>query len=312
VKNIKRETWGFIALFLFVGIVLHIVGEFVEMPEWLSFTLSIIESLGYTIGIGLFVAGFVTGRILEEKSDTHKKELQAIQEAVNQDVFDQLFKSLMPAQVFQAIKDEVIKNEVVVDRATWDFDFSLGEEEDRIVLEQTLRYEMRNVSQGEKLPPIKITQADSPQSKIRLEVVEGRYENRVKNWKYDSTKDELPANIKREDLDTGAGGAVRFEIGLEIPPMGQMTLAIEHKIEYLSDVNDAYFSKYPILSGDINVRFPKGYEFGIFPSLSSRLELETDKPNKMRYHLDGVVLPKQGFAFYLKKKEETKKEATLV
>jgi hypothetical protein len=48
------------------------------------------------------------------------------------------------------------------------------------------------------------------------------------------------------------------------------------------------------------VTYPKGYLFEISPWISSELKLVSESKEQKLFKLEGGILPKQGFVFYLK------------
>jgi two-component system cell cycle sensor histidine kinase/response regulator CckA len=94
------------------------------------------------------------------------------------------------------------------------------------------------------------------------------------------------------------------------------SISISHviKTEYKNVIQEVFFTKLPIINGSLLVQFPKDYHFHFCPSTASEFKLIEVLPSNGKvtqiYNFEGAVLPNQGFAFSLnrKNKEELKLE----
>ena len=301
-ENIRRQIWIYILIAIVYGAGLDFVADFFQddIRHGFYIVLEIFARLSYTIAVGLFVAAYVTTRITQASAAKDKERLDAIQAAINADVFDSLFKSLTPPDLFDAFKEDILRKKILVQEAEWDLCFT-EEQAGEVKLIQIIEYTMENLSKEQLIEPMVITVVDSPDSRLSLLSAYGKVNG--DEWEYQKNGG-LPDNMRIEALEVEKGDGERIQINLEIPARGSVKLRLEFEAIYPERVNDVYFTKYPITSGRIDATFPPEYEFGVFPSMSGRMILEYARQDKSKWKLEGVALPKQGFAFYLKKKSQ--------
>ncbi|MBW8878602.1 MAG: hypothetical protein JF614_26900, partial [Acidobacteria bacterium] len=116
------------------GKVVH--ASFVSYPiRFYIFRIS--SGILYTACFSIFVALFIMHRIEEDQGRRNAKQLQEFQRAINVDVFDSLFRTVIPPEIFEAIKTAIIQGRVVRRNATWILDFWKGQGNE-IELRQTI------------------------------------------------------------------------------------------------------------------------------------------------------------------------------
>ncbi len=110
--------------------------------------------LAVTLFVSLFVSLFVARKLEEGQKEKHKKELDKLRASVNINVFDALFKTLIPEEIFQIVKTEIIENKVIRRKAHWTFVFE--EVDNQIKMTSTTHYELHNVSKEPVSNPVNI------------------------------------------------------------------------------------------------------------------------------------------------------------
>lgn len=96
--------------------------------------------------MSIFVSVFVTNRLESIQRIKQESELNEIRECINKDVFDGVFKSLVPNEIYDVINNDIIKTDLIRRNVVWVYDFSeLGD--GAIFLKQTLKSELHNENQ---------------------------------------------------------------------------------------------------------------------------------------------------------------------
>ena len=105
----------------------------------------------YTLSLSIFIALEVTSKIDKREKDRREKELKEYQQKINKSVFNSIFKSLMPEELYEVIKKQIIESRKIRKNAEWIYKFS--EKDDKIHCVQTIKYTVVNISQYEIADP---------------------------------------------------------------------------------------------------------------------------------------------------------------
>lgn len=262
-------------------------------------------SLGASIFISLFVSNKIEAQLAEEKEN----ELRKIQEAINVDVFDSLFKKLVPEEIFRVIKSDVINNKIVRKDANWIYDFrELEHDKTKIELTQTIKYELHNVSHEPINDAINAVFDAHGIAGLRRAVcmLEGKVSS---SYETPSDTFEIPdkevieySDDKTVTITRTPDGYTKVSIDVNIPPSKKIDVTLVYITIYENNyVNDGYFTKYPMINATLTATYPEDYEFDIFQSLSSTMQKTLSEKNRSIYEVKGGILPRQGIVFTLKK-----------
>ena len=274
-------------------------------PRILSQVLNIISIFLYTFGISIFISFFIISRIeamrtaeqaesQSSRHEQHERELKKLNEAISLNIFDSLFKKLMPEELFIIVKETIINSKIIRRNASWDLDFDLVN--DHILLRQTISYELENVSNEKVINPNLIISDNDDNEDILLSIV--LIKNGCREIIYDKNKGINSQNVKLKD---NGDNKTDTEVNVEIEPKSKIDMIFVWQVKYHKDfVRDAYFSLYPIINAELNARFPVGYKFNIFPAMSNKLEKTLEEDTRVKYKVYGGILPEQGFVFELK------------
>jgi hypothetical protein len=272
--------------------------EVVSMPSKFHM-LKALSLFLYSVAVAIFISIFVAMKIEKQQRDQHDKELKALQSAINIDVFDSLFSTLIDKELFDVIKEQIIENKVIRKDAKWFYDFTI-KDDNTIQLRQTVKYKLHNISRSEVVDPVKLEAAATSNQIISFKQAYCEI-NGYKAVSYDS---DNPAanqgvNINKE------GDKQSIEFSITIPPKADADFTTVFVNEYKDRVIDAYFTKYPIINASLFVTYPDGYTFNIFQSMSSVLRCTLSDKTRQIYELEGGVLPRQGFVYYLNKTDNS-------
>lgn len=281
-------------------------------PATNSWVLSVVSTFIFSMAISIFISVFVIKKIDIMISKEKEDDLKAIQKAINVDVFDSLFKTLVPAEIFEVFKSDVISNKIVRKNANWIYDFRETGKDEEIELVQTIKYELHNVSHESVQDAISASfDGHGVGNGVRKAVCmfEGQ-ELAV----FDVEKMQTNASGE-ETINTSIDGKVtvtrypnghsKLVINVEIPPNKKIDVTMVHFTLYDHFfVNDGYFTKYPMINASLTATYPESYDFEIFQALSSELKQTLKQKNRTIFEVEGGILPHQGFVYTLKRKPE--------
>ena len=263
-------------------------------PLWHQI-LNLLKNFFYGLSAAVFITVFVANRLEHAQKKEQEDELNMLNEAINVNVFDSLFKTIIPVEIFKIIKQEIIENKVVRKDAKWVYNFEEGD--GKIVCTQTTRYELHNLSQASVSDPIKLELDSLGGEEYTILSAEclSKWGQRLVH--YDPTNAEKNENVKVES--NGRITTVAYTVN--IPPESHVEYKTVFQRSYSGDITDAQATKVPVIGADIIVNYPEGYDFDISPMMSSFPRLITQSATQKIYKVEGGILPRQGFVFYLKR-----------
>jgi len=250
----------------------------------------------YGLAVTLFVTLFVARKLEENQKEKHKKELDKLREAVNVNVFDALFKTLIPEEIFQIVKTEIIENKVIRRKAHWTFVFE--ESDDKIKMTATTHYELHNVSKEPVTDPVNIEIDPLSSDTNIIKKAECLSSDGTIVVQYNPNDESNNKNISIED--TNAGGK-RINYTVTVPSNDYIESTFEYSTMYPQAVYDCQYTKYPIIDLNINTVFPTGYKLTIFPTLSNNLKTISEGCTHKNFKVEGGILPRQGIIYILEK-----------
>ncbi len=270
--------------------------DFLASPP-LKRILDLLSTFFYTLSASIFIAVFVTNRIESSQREKEKLQLTSLRDAINENVFDSLFKTLIPDELFRTIKEEVIENKVVRRDDVWLYDFfKLSDTE--VELRQTIKNNLYNVGRNTINHPLKITTFSKTDNVVGIESI-----NCEMDGKTCMTFDihDIKNSIGVETIEEGDR---KFYLCMvEIPPQRTVEMTLVIRTKYTIPIRDAYFIRYPVINATLIVNIPHGFDFDLFSSFSSNLRATIKKPTQHMYTINGGVLPHQGFIFFLTKRD---------
>jgi len=252
----------------------------------------------YGLAVTLFVTIFVVGKIEKRQKEKHEKELDKLREEININVFDALFKTLIPSEIFQIVKSEIIENKAIRKKAHWTFVFE--ECDGGIKMTSTTHYELHNVSKEPLTEPVNIEM--EPLSSQEQEILKAKCLSSDGSILVEFNKSD-PENCKNMKIVHMKGGGKKVSYTLSVPPNDFIVSTFEHCAIYTDKIYDCQHTKYPIIDLNINSVFPKGYEFIIHPALSSDLKEISCGATHRNFRVEGGILPRQGIVFVLEKSQ---------
>jgi hypothetical protein len=271
----------------------------VVYPIWHQI-VNLLKNFLYGLAAAIFITVFVANRLENSQRKEKEDELNKLNEAINVNVFDSLFKTIIPEEIFKIIKQEIIENKVVRRDAKWVYNFV--EVESKIICTQTTRYELHNLSQAPVSDPVK----------LELDTLGGE-EYKIVSAECTDTSGKVLVHYdpddskKSKNIDVNSNGKITtVAYTVVIPPESYVEYKTVFERAYSGDITDAQVTKVPVIGADIIVNFPEGYDFDISPLMSSFPRLITQSSTQKIYKVEGGILPRQGFVFYLVKANKSK------
>ncbi|CAB1209853.1 hypothetical protein [Acinetobacter bouvetii] len=249
----------------------------------------------YALAITIFITIYISRNLENKQKQIHEEELKKLSQEINQNVFSGLFRKLIPDEIFEIIKTDIIENKAIRKKAHWNFVFE-EVEDNKIKLISTTHYELHNISSETISDPVRIEidPLASTEMKARkaICVADGKC---IVNYDASTGQSE---NIVIEDRENGAK---TISYSLNVEPKNFITSTFEYETIYSDSVYDSQTTKYPIIDLNINTMFPKGYKFSLHPSLSSELKIVSEGDTHQNFKVEGGILPRQGVIFVLQK-----------
>lgn len=281
----------------------EVIQEIVN-PLWTQ-VLNLIKNFLYGLAAAVFITVFVANRLEDAQRDEKEAELKRLNEAVNINVFDSLFKTIIPEEIFKIIKQDIIENKVIRREAKWIYTFE--EIDSGIRCTHTVRYELHNLSQADVRDPVRLDLDSLGGTAYKLLLAECLSRDGGTLVHYDATK-LVKENL--EIIDDGRKMTVQYTV--TIPPKSYVEYKTVYQRVYTAEITDFQGTKLPVVGLDIIVTFPDGYEFDFTPVMSIPPRLTVENSTQKIYRVDGGILPQQGIVFFLKKKEKKPEQKSLL
>lgn len=256
----------------------------------------------FTLSASIFISVFIINRIEIAQKEKLKDEIKELRNAVRINVFDSLFKKIVPDELFHIIKKDIILNKIIRRNAKWIYKFT-ETSENKIELEQTLIYTLQNLSDKELNDPII---AETIEGHQVIKFASCTDENDQVDIFYDHNKKDNKANVRVE----GDRKIIRFTV--IIPKRKHVVLNLVLSTIYSSNLQDEFFTKTPLINAALIATFPQNYKFSIFPMSSSEFNCTLKNDTQHIYEIKGALFPYQGFVYYLSKKNSLNNENEIV
>jgi len=261
-----------------------------------AITLNIVGNFFYSLAISLFISVFVTYNLQRHRQQDSERQLQEIQKSINIDVFNSLFKRIVPDEIFSAIKSQIIKAKIIRKNARWIYEFvECGENYE---LNSTFIFSLDNLSGEPVTLPYQTRLDKSDGLKSNLESVDcvcGKT-HIIKHRRGTHPAPEVKEHTTPDGIKT-------ISYTVTVPPKESASLTLRYKYE-IDKPSHHWTTKYPLIDGSLMVKMPDNHTLTLDDSnMATGFSLKSDTPNQMLYELTGGVLPGQGFTIYLNKSD---------
>lgn len=278
---------------------LNVITKSVLCYPWQFNIINYLSTFCYSLSISIIITTFIVRQIDRTQTEKQKEEIKALQDAVNKDIFQSLFETLMPYELYEIIKNDIIMSKIIRKNAEWIYEF--GETSEGIVCRHTLKYELHNISRQEIVNPIELTIGQSDYQDSYLDMFHCQLNGKMIAT-YNS-KDGNTNNLVTKEKDNPDDNIDTIKVNIPIPAQAHIDMTMVLRSTYKDQVHDSYFTKIPVLNANLTVTFPESYELTVFPSFSSVLQPTLIEETRKMFKLTGGILPHQGFSLSLLKKE---------
>lgn len=257
--------------------------------------INLTKNFLYGLAAAVFITVFIVNKLERAQRTEKEAEPNRLNNAINLNVFDSLFKTIIPEEIFKIIKQDIIENKVIRKEAKWIYHFQKCDEGIRCT--QTVRYELHNLSQTAVSDPVRLDLDSLGGNTYKLLLAECTSQNGKHLVHYDYLK-KINDNIHIVDK----GRTLSAQYTVTIPPGSFLAYKTVYEQVYTGDITDFQGTKLPLIGLDIIATYPEGYEFDCSSIMSSDLKLTFENSTQKMYRVDGGLLPQQGVVFFLKKK----------
>jgi hypothetical protein len=263
-------------------------------------------SLAMALAISLFILQVIQRDedILKENERLErekelKKEYKLREEMLFKNVFKGVFDRLVPEEVFEVIKSDILEAKIVRRNVKWVYDFNPTE--DGIVLIRNVMYEAHNTTGTDCIETFSYIFAASEHSTTQIKSLIWHEIDHIddKSNIYDTPEKLTPlkSNDPVYNLDS---------VKKDIPIAKDKAMLIkfiseEKNNSSINFLHDTHFSSACMIGWELMVNIPEGYEFSILPVFSGKVHKNMSTPTRHRYEYNGAILKGQGIEFTLSK-----------
>ncbi|HDS1739684.1 hypothetical protein NPS49_09250 [Pseudomonas putida] len=257
--------------------------------------INLAKNFLYGLAAAIFITVFVANRLESTQRAEKEAELKKLNDAVSLNVFDSLFKTIIPEEIFKVIKQDIIENKVIRREAKWIYNFEKCENGIRCI--QTVRYELHNLSQAAVSDPVRLDLDSLGGNAYKLLLAECTSRDGEHLVHYD------PSKVAEKNISINNDGRkTSVQYTVTIPPNSYVVYKTIYERTYPGEITDFQGTKLPVIGLDIIATYPEGYEFDFAPVISSTSKLTVESATQKIYRVDGGILPQQGIVYFLTKK----------
>lgn len=267
----------------------------------------IFQALGYVLfsmGISLFITLFITNEIERHERRKWEQRDEELKHSIATTAFETIYKKVIPEEIFQVVRSDLLLNMVIRKEAVWDYRFKI-QKDGGVVCEHKFSYSIQNVGVQRIKNPLDICFTNDENSNSELLRVVAKCRGK-EIAKFDSRD---PSNLSGLSIEhAGEITKVNFDGYLDPGADNSIFITTLMKIEYRNIIQEVFFTKLPIINGSVIIRFPVEFNLCFYPSTSSKFDEEDDHVidgyRTKVFIFRGGVLPNQGFAINLNRVRE--------
>lgn len=272
---------------------------------WTVQIINLTKNFLYGLAAAIFITVFIVNKLELAQRIEKETELNKLNDAININIFDSLFKTIIPEEIFKVIKQDIIENKVIRKEAKWVYNFEKCDEGVRCT--QTTRYELHNLSQAVVTDPVRLDLDPLGGASYKILLAECTSMDGKHLVHYDQSK-SIANNISVKTYEKKTS----VEYTITIPPGSFVEYKTVYQKIYKGDFTDYQGTKLPLIGLDIIATYPEGYDFNLATVMSSPSKLTINTAKQKIYRVDGGILPQQGIVFSLKKKDIEPEQKALI
>jgi hypothetical protein len=250
-----------------------------------------IVSILYSLGVSIIILVVLDKRIDTEENKRHQRELSALNDKIQNNVFDGVLKKVVPNDLFDQVKKDIFNNDVIRKNAKWTYQIELNEH-NSFNLNQTIEYEIENLTED-------ILKKDIP---IAINFSNDLVEIKITSWK-----------VKKMNGDIECEEKINFEkltVNLEKRESKKIELNIRG-VYKTTAVMDNHVSNFSIIGLEIRVQKPSNVEFKPTPSFTTKLIKSEPNAQLITYDKIPCILLGQGISYVIERKETERTPKTV-
>lgn len=265
--------------------------------------LKVLSVFLYSFAMSILISLFIIKVLQKDDDEERKKEEEKRRDELFKNVFKGVFDRLIPTEIFDVIKSDILEANIVRKKVKWTFDFTVNKEDNTITLQRNVMYEAHNLTSSDCIEPFSYIFSSTDYSSTEIEFLKWHdiedkgttkiaYNNKTKD---DSELEHIPLGNDIEQVKKD----------INIPVNKIIFINFKSKEIYkncISFLHETHFSSACSIGWELQVNFPKEYEFSIIPVFSGNINTVVDDEGRKEYTYNGAILKGQGIEFTLSKK----------
>jgi hypothetical protein len=266
--------------------------------------LKVVSVFLYSFAMSLMIALFILKVIQKDEDEQRKMEDEQRKIELFKNVFKGVFDRLVPSEIFDVIKKDILEADVVRKNVKWLYDFKV--EENQIVLYRNVMYEVHNLGSKECTEPFSYVFSSTDYTETKITFLKWHADGDTENTEiaYDERHHQISDGAHKLEHNKEAGDFEQVRRDIKIPIDKVININFKSKEIYKNNVlflHETHFTTACSIGWELEVNFPVGYSFGVIPMFVKKLTPIIDDNNRKKYKYDGAILKGQGIEFTLTK-----------
>jgi hypothetical protein len=249
----------------------------------------------YSFSISVVIALVILLVIQKDEEEQRKIRDEMRKDEIFKNVFKGVFNRLIPDEIFEVIKSDILEANIVRKNLKWVFDFEI--ENNQIILYRTVMYEAHNITTKDCKEIFSYIFSSTEYTSTEIEFLKWHEFNDI-----DNTKIIYDKNNELEHNHLGLASNTQIKKDIEIPHNKIICINFRSKEIFKNNANflhETHFSSACSIGWELQVNYPKEYNFSILPVFSGKINTLIDDENRKEYKYSGAILKGQGIEFTL-------------
>lgn len=265
-----------------------IVNNYVFHPNYVF--AKPLSSFLYSFAMSLSISLFIL--LVIQKSDHEKRK-----EELFQNVFQGVFNRLVPNEIFNVIKRDILEANIVRRNVKWIYDFKI--EDGALVLYRNVMYEAENLSNRECFEPFSYIFSKTNFSETKILFLKWHPVNKKESTtevRYDNDDGIFDPCIV--DINFSQ---IKHNITIPCDQKIMINFKSQETFKNIEFLHETHFTTACSIGWELEVNYPSDYSFSIISMFTPKLEPIVDDRERKKYSYDGAILKGQGVEFTLSK-----------
>jgi len=266
--------------------------------------LKVLSIFLYSFAMSILISLFIIKVLQKDDDEERRIEANKKRDELFKNVFKGVFDRLIPNEIFDVIKRDILEAKVIRKNVKWIYDFKI--ENGELVLYRNVMYEVHNLSSAECTEPFSYVFSSTPYTETRITFLKWHEHNNTSNTEiaYDERHNTINDGVHRLEHNKEAGDFEQVKRDIKIPVGKIININFKSKEIFKNNINflhETHFTTASSIGWELEVNFPVGYSFGIIPMFVKKIEPIIDDEDRKKYKYDGAILKGQGVEFTLTK-----------